>query len=76
MSDCQSTDVAGGHSPSMFDAMRQCITASTVMAFSKTDSYKSLTYKDAFKLATLGGSEGKNKACCVGSPIVIRKWPN
>lgn len=42
----------------MLEAIRQCITASTVMAFSKTDSYKSLTHKDAFKLATLGGSEG------------------
>lgn len=58
LSDCQSTDVSGGHSPSMFDAIRQCITASTVMAFNKTDSYRSLTYRDAFKLATLGGSEG------------------
>lgn len=55
---CQTTDVSGGHSPSMLDAIRQCITASTVMAFSKTESYKSLTHKDAFKLATLGGSEG------------------
>ena len=56
--DCQTTDVSGGHSPSMLEAIRQCITASTVVAFSKTDSYKSLTHKDAFKLATLGGSEG------------------
>ena len=55
---CQTTDVSGGHSPSMLDAIRQCITASTVMAFSKTECYKSLTHKDAFQLATLGGSEG------------------
>lgn len=51
------TDVSGGHSPSMLDAIRQCVTASTVVAASKPDSYKTLSYKDAFKLATLGGSE-------------------
>lgn len=56
--DFQTTDVSGGHSPSVLEAIRQCITASTVMAFSKSDSYKPLTHKDAFKLATLGGSEG------------------
>lgn len=44
----------------MLDAIRHCITASAVKAFSKTDSYRSLTHKDAFKLATLGGSEGTN----------------
>ena len=60
------TDVSGGHSPSMLEAIRQCITASTVMAFSKSDSYKPLTHKDAFKLATLGGSEG----------MVTNKLPN
>ena len=54
------TDVSGGHSPSMLDVIRQCITASNVVAFSKPESYRSLSYKDAFRLATLGGSEGKN----------------
>ena len=43
----------------MLDAIRQCVTASTVVAASKPDSYKTLSYKDAFKLATLGGSEGE-----------------
>lgn len=51
------TDVSGGHSPSMLDVIRQCITASNVVAFSKPESYRSLSYKDAFRLATLGGSE-------------------
>ena len=44
----------------MLDVIRQCITASNVVAFSKPESYRSLSYKDAFRLATLGGSEGKN----------------
>lgn len=43
----------------MLDAIRQCVTASNVVAADKPDSYRSLSYKDAFKLATLGGSEGK-----------------
>ena len=46
----------------MLDVIRQCITASNVVAFSKPESYRSLSYKDAFRLATLGGSEGKNYA--------------
>lgn len=43
----------------MFDAIRQCITASNVMGFNKPESYRTLSHKDAFRLATLGGSEGK-----------------
>ena len=43
----------------MLDAIRQCITASNVVAADKPESYVTLTYKDAFKLATLGGSEGE-----------------
>ena len=43
----------------MLDAIRQCITASNVVAVDKPESYVTLTYKDAFKLATLGGSEGE-----------------
>ena len=44
----------------MLDVIRQCITASNVVAFSKPESYRSLSYKDAFRLATLGGSEGES----------------
>ena len=60
----------------MLEAIRQCITASTVMAFSKSDSYKPLTHKDAFKLATLGGSEGMvtNKRKMTQLNILIRMW--
>ena len=53
------TDVAGGHSPSMLDAIRQSIVASTVMSFTPPDGgeYKPLTYQEAFWLATMGGAQ-------------------
>jgi guanine deaminase len=52
------TDVAGGHSPSMLDAIRQSIVASTVTSFNMGDDLaKPLSYQEAFHLATVGGAK-------------------
>nr|XP_033334241.1 guanine deaminase [Megalopta genalis]XP_033334242.1 guanine deaminase [Megalopta genalis] len=49
------TDVSGGSSCSMLDAMRSALQVSTHLSFVKTD-YKALNFKDVFYLATLGGA--------------------
>ena len=60
------TDVAGGYSASMLDALRQTIIASKchVIAHKKSasrdsvaESYAAISYKEAFHLATVGGAE-------------------
>lgn len=50
------TDVSGGYSLSILDAMRQAVIASKVIAFQNPDE-KELSIKEAFYLATLGGAE-------------------
>ena len=55
------TDVAGGHSHSMLDAIKQSIVASTVVSFLPTSTndakqMEPLSYKEAFFLATMGGA--------------------
>ncbi|XP_046826004.1 guanine deaminase [Vespa crabro] len=56
------TDVAGGQSSSMVDAMRSALQVSTNLAMFKSD-YESINYKEVFYMATLGGaiSLGINK---------------
>jgi len=51
------TDVSGGESPSILVAIRDCIKASNVLSFGKSEGYKPLSFKEAFFLATLGGSQ-------------------
>lgn len=51
------TDVSGGYSPSMMDAMRFAITVSNVLSMSK-EVYEPLNYRHAFYMATLGGAKG------------------
>ena len=61
------TDVAGGYSASMLDAIRQAITASTVSSLRRRDlllkdsnagePLAPLSYKEAFYLATMGGAQ-------------------
>ncbi|XP_044740578.1 guanine deaminase-like [Chrysoperla carnea] len=53
------TDVSGGCSPSILDAIRSSITTSNGVSFSKSEeeNYKSIDYTDAFYLATLGGAQ-------------------
>ncbi|XP_043402955.1 guanine deaminase isoform X2 [Chelonia mydas] len=50
------TDVAGGYSASMLDAIRKSMSASTVFQINKVNE-TGLTLKEAFRLATLGGSQ-------------------
>ncbi|EGF84379.1 hypothetical protein BATDEDRAFT_8571 [Batrachochytrium dendrobatidis JAM81] len=52
------TDVAGGYSSSLMDAMRQAIIASKVIHVNMdTTVYEPLTFSEAFYLATLGGAK-------------------
>ncbi|XP_032297138.1 guanine deaminase isoform X1 [Coturnix japonica] len=50
------TDVAGGYSASMLDAIRKTVIASNALKINKV-SETGLTLKEAFQLATLGGSQ-------------------
>uniref|UniRef100_H3ATH0 Guanine deaminase n=1 Tax=Latimeria chalumnae TaxID=7897 RepID=H3ATH0_LATCH len=50
------TDVAGGYSASMLDAVRKALDISKILTI-QTPSYETLTFKEVFRLATLGGSQ-------------------
>nr|XP_036847190.1 guanine deaminase [Manis javanica] len=50
------TDVAGGYSSSMLDAIRKAVMVSNILLINKINE-KSLTLKEVFRLATLGGSQ-------------------
>ncbi|XP_064217718.1 guanine deaminase isoform X2 [Aotus nancymaae] len=50
------TDVAGGYSYSMLDAIRRAVMVSNILLINKVNE-KSLTLKEVFRLATLGGSQ-------------------
>ncbi|XP_035414386.1 guanine deaminase isoform X1 [Cygnus atratus] len=50
------TDVAGGYSASMLDAIRKTMMASTTLQINKLNE-RGLTLKEVFRLATLGGSQ-------------------
>ena len=50
--------MSGGYSPSLFDAMRFAVQISNVLHIQHGPKYKNLDYKEAFRLATMGGSEG------------------
>ncbi|XP_046578345.1 guanine deaminase-like [Haliotis rubra] len=54
------TDVSGGYSSSMLDALRSASQVSKTIAIQREErgeNYKMLSYKELFRLATLGGSE-------------------
>lgn len=65
------TDVAGGYSPSMLDAIRSAIMSSNNLAASRNlgspGSYTALTYVEAFFLATQGGAEVLGQGDHVGN---------
>lgn len=74
------TDVGGGYSPSIFDAIRQAITASKVVHFQSRDGpqleekdapenkvYDFLSLPEAFYLATLGGAKVLNLESKIGN---------
>ncbi|XP_060618185.2 guanine deaminase isoform X2 [Anolis sagrei] len=50
------TDVAGGHSSSMLDAIRNAIMVSNILHITR-ENEGGLTLKEVFRLATLGGSK-------------------
>ncbi|XP_051875558.1 guanine deaminase [Pristis pectinata] len=50
------TDVSGGYSPSVLDAVRRAIDVSNILSLN-TPGYEKLSYKEVFRLATLGGSK-------------------
>ena len=52
------TDVSGGFSPSMLDAIRNALSVSIHVSFGKGEDYVPMTYREAFYLATLGGATG------------------
>lgn len=51
-------DVAGGYSASMLDAIRKTMIMSNGLKINKINE-EGLTIKEVFRLATLGGSQGK-----------------
>ncbi|KAL0979656.1 hypothetical protein UPYG_G00187870 [Umbra pygmaea] len=50
------TDVAGGYSPSMLDAVRKTLDTSKIFTI-QDSQYQTLTFQEVFRLATLGGSQ-------------------
>ncbi|XP_036069587.1 guanine deaminase [Oryzias melastigma] len=50
------TDVAGGYSSSILDAVRRALDASKVLTIQNPE-YQTLTFEEVFRLATLGGSQ-------------------
>ncbi|XP_010636745.1 guanine deaminase [Fukomys damarensis] len=60
------TDVAGGYSYSMLDAIRKAVMVSNVLLINKVNE-KSLSLKDIFRLATLGGSEALGLESKIGN---------
>ena len=53
------SDVSGGYSPSMFNAMRVAIHASKALSLNMNQTtYRPLTHHEAFYLATMGGAQG------------------
>ena len=62
------TDVSGGYSVSMLEVMRQAVIASICVSINRnSESYKPLTYQEAFYLATLGGAKVLGVGDRVGS---------
>ena len=53
------TDVSGGYHPSIIDAIRSAIHVSNTQAILNSTDYQPINVKEAFRLATLGGSKGK-----------------
>jgi len=51
------TDVSGGYSASILDAMRQAVIAAKALSFSSTAPKAAITVDEAFHLATLGGAQ-------------------
>ncbi|KAJ0410986.1 hypothetical protein ATCC90586_007140 [Pythium insidiosum] len=76
------TDVSGGYSPSMLDAIRQAVMASKLVSIGQwsgkeaddTDDYDALTYAEAFHLATVGGAEALGLADKIGNFVAGKEF--
>ena len=54
------SDISGGYSPSIFNAMRVAIHASKALSLTINETdYRPLTHHEAFYLATIGGAQGQ-----------------
>lgn len=53
------TDVSGGYSCSIMDAMRTAVASSHAIGFSQPEGYQTLSHHEAFFMATLGGARGQ-----------------
>lgn len=51
------TDVSGGYSSSILEAIRLSILSSKALSFSKPSEYKELSHHEAFYMATMGGAK-------------------
>uniref|UniRef100_A0A672RHT2 Guanine deaminase-like n=1 Tax=Sinocyclocheilus grahami TaxID=75366 RepID=A0A672RHT2_SINGR len=63
------TDVAGGYSPSMLDAMRRTLDTSKTLTI-QDPQHKTLSFEEVFRLATLGGSEALSLDDQIGNFVV------
>ena len=55
---CIVTDVSGGYSSSILDAIRKSIEVSKALSFSKPEGYRPISHHEALYMATLGGAQG------------------
>lgn len=56
------SDCSGGYSSSILDAIRQSLQVSNVLALDRDQDYQRISYKEAFRMATLGGAKGEEGA--------------
>uniref|UniRef100_A0A3Q3H412 Guanine deaminase n=1 Tax=Labrus bergylta TaxID=56723 RepID=A0A3Q3H412_9LABR len=67
------TDVAGGYSASMLDAVRRALDSSKVLTIQDPE-HETLTFEEVFRLATLGGSQGITLTTqYINNPAVTQK---
>ncbi|XP_010177251.1 PREDICTED: guanine deaminase-like, partial [Mesitornis unicolor] len=67
------TDVAGGYSASMLDAIRKTMMASNSLQINKVNE-TGLTLEEAFQLATLGGSQALGLDDVIGNFVVGKEF--
>lgn len=78
------TDVSGGYSTSMLDAVRQAVIASKMVSIGHGSaheepgagdaSHEALTYAEAFHLATVGGAEALGLADTIGNFVAGKEF--
>ncbi|XP_069969713.1 uncharacterized protein [Penaeus vannamei] len=61
------TDCSGGYCPSILDSMRQSLQVSNILALDRDQDYQRITYKEAFRMATLGGAKVLNMEDRIGN---------